>query len=201
MEAKALATLAAPPTTTIPPNHEQRKTKMDVYEIRRNEIKKMWENNHTGKEISIHFGITRNAVMGIIHRLIGKGELLHKTPEKQKSAYLSAMGKLKSKEKTTEGFKPVVKTIKRHKPTSQPGYFGPIKPNPDDVTNFESVTASSCKYVVSGETASNYMFCTELKTKRSYCDHHYSLCYTKRESNRKKENNYNSRQRSVFLNY
>jgi hypothetical protein len=177
---------------------------MDAYEIRRNEIKKMWENNHTGKEIAIHFGITRNAVMGIVHRLISKGELLHKTPERQKTAYLNAMSRLKNKDRVEKEFRPVVKTIKRHKPISQPGYFGPVnKPENASTTNFDSITQFSCRYVVSGDTASNYMFCSELKTKRSYCDHHYSLCYTKRESKYKKVDDYTIKlkSRSVFLNY
>ena len=169
---------------------------MVSYEERREVIKIMWNKNFTGKEISIKLGMTRNAVMGVVHRMISKGELLHKTVEKQQIAYYRVMGERKIKNPPPA---PVVK--KFIKTQKAPVYVVEEMFDPLQVTNFMSLKIDSCKFSISGKRASEYIFCEKVATKKSYCDHHYSICYTKRELRPKQNFQENSRKGHVFLNY
>lgn len=171
---------------------------MVPYEERRKVIKEMWDKNLTGKEISIELGMTRNAVMGVVHRLIGKGELLHKTAEKQQSAYYRVMGERKIKDPPPA---PVVK--KFIKTQKAPTFRIQETEDPLQITNFMSLKTGSCRYSISGKRASEYIFCNELSTQKSYCDHHYSLCYIKKETRPKQLKTFreNPRKGYVFLNY
>jgi hypothetical protein len=169
---------------------------MVSYDERRETIKVMWEKNLTGKEISIQLGMTRNAVMGVVHRLIGKGELLHKTAEKQQIAYYRVMGEMKVKNPPPA---PVVK--KFIKTQRAPVYVVDDLVDPLQLTNFMSLKRDSCKYSISGNRASEYIFCNKTATNKSYCDHHYSICYSKREIRPRQNFNQKSAKGQVFLNY
>jgi hypothetical protein len=170
---------------------------MVSYEERREIIKTMWNGDYTGKEIGMKLGMTRNAVMGVVHRMIGKGELLHKTKERQQIAYYRVMNERKVKE-------PVKPKIR--KPVKMPAPLV-IKveesEDPLQLTNFMSLKVDSCRYSISGKKASEYIFCNEPATQRSYCDHHYSLCYVKKETRPKQLKTFreNPRKGYVFLNY
>jgi hypothetical protein len=173
-----------------------RRDEMVSYDERRETIKAMWDKNLTGKEISIHLGMTRNAVMGVVHRLIGKGELLHKTAEKQQVAYYRVMNERKVKDPPPA---PIVrKFIKTQK---APVYVVDTPLDPLQITNFMTLKPNSCKYSISGNRASEYIFCDEVATQKSYCDRHYSICYAKREVRPKQNFNQKSAKGYVFLNY
>jgi hypothetical protein len=169
---------------------------MMPYEVRREIVKEMWDKNFTGKEIGVKLGMTRNAVMGVVHRLIGKGELLHKTAEKQKVAYDRVMSERNAK--STSFNPPIKKFIK----TQKAPYFRTHYPEePSQPTNFMDLNAHSCKFSVSGERASEYIFCNEPATNKSYCNHHYLICYAKKETRPKQNYNQKAAKGNVFLNY
>ena len=171
---------------------------MVPYEERRKVIKEMWDKNLTGKEIGIELGMTRNAVMGVVHRLIGKGELLHKTAEKQQSAYYRVMSERKIKDPPPA---PIVK--KFIKTQKSPSFRIREIEDPLQITNFMNLKTGSCRYSVSGKHVSEYIFCDEPATRKSYCNLHYSLCYIKKETRPKQLKSFreNPRKGYVFLNY
>ena len=114
----------------------------------------LWNKNYTGSEIAAELGITRNAVMGVVHRFRRKGLV---------------------------GYKPETKTVNttprpRPKATLKPKEK-PLVYTEGKVTFAELQQSRQCHYVVNDGHASSYLFCGKPQERGSYCEHHASICY------------------------
>ena len=140
---------------------------------RKQMIREMWVLNRTGSEIAKAIGISRNAVMGHIHRMVKDGKLSLKDPVKQAS--------VRKKVKAPLAFPRPKKTVQQifsEKPLD--AYFEEIKSSAVSGTpvTLMELTPSSCRFAVSGKIGSEYMFCNNPIDKVSYCAEHYKMCYT-----------------------
>lgn len=126
----------------------------------------LWQENVSAQEIADKFGVTKNTIVGKVTRLRNRGYDLRmrKPPEK------------------------VVAVARR---TSVPKPVIPWVPAPTVNSISEPKTAhvnrpkgimdlgiDDCRYIISGDTASSYLFCGEAKSSRVYCAAHHKICYT-----------------------
>ena len=131
----------------------------------KNAVLEMWNKNYTGGQIAKELCLTRNTVMGIIHRL-------------KKTEAVEPRVKIPPK---IDPPKVVVKTKKL------PPVF--IKPKPVNhmPRTLMQLRANSCRYVVNDGHASQFLFCGKPKEKGAYCMDHAQLCYVKPHKGVKKE--------------
>lgn len=154
-------------------------------------IIRLWKDRKTGSEIGAALGRSRNSIMGKLNRLRAKG-VIELLPE----------GEARFKPKATPGPKPPPVNVK--KVPSMPKMpqlvtdagqddqapFKPVfvpQPPKEEVVNpikFTSLKPMSCRYIVSGKRAEEYMFCGKRKEVRSYCKDHAAMVYVKVEKKR-----------------
>lgn len=114
----------------------------------------MWNENYTGSQIAAELGVTRNVVMGVLHRyrcrgLVGRKILAPVKPAPTKPRRKSVP---KIKEKPIVYVEGKVKFADLHQ-------------------------SRQCHYIVNDGPPSEYLFCGKPQEKGSYCAHHASICY------------------------
>jgi hypothetical protein len=140
------------------------------------EMLKLWEQGASSSEISKHFGITRNAVMGRINRLRKAGFVGYKTSNPP--IYRVSKKTPEDKKEELSKFFHAKEKRNEHK---------------ENIHLIELKT-DSCRFPVSGNYAP-YIFCGKQQEKGSYCLEHYKLCYIPNtsQSQRRKMGNANGR--------
>lgn len=138
---------------------------------RKRKIREMWKSDYTGSEIAKVVKISRNAVMGHIHRMVKNGELQLKDPTKQAAVKQKAKMPYKQPTKT-------VQQIFSERPLDI--YFDHITSvtTSKNAVSLMELSPTSCRFAVSGTVGSEYLFCNNPIEKVSYCAEHYKLCYT-----------------------
>jgi hypothetical protein len=125
------------------------------------EVKKialdMWNKNFTGGQIAQELCLTRNTVMGILHRLKKTGEV----GPRPKLAFKINSPKMAAKTKKL------------------PPVFIKAKPVNHMFKKLMQLRADSCRYIVNDGHAAHFLFCGKPKEKGSYCMDHAKLCYIK----------------------
>lgn len=157
------------------------------------EILRLWENGMSGKDIAARIGVTRNAVMGKLHRLRERHVLTYRNvatrmaaikrsvKEKERARIAKETGpdaKLKEQPllETVEELLPMILEELRPK-------YAERKP-----VKFIDLDSSSCRYVISGDFAKDFLFCNEVKKiGSSYCEEHHAKCNTPNLLIRRKE--------------
>jgi len=133
------------------------------------EVKKialdMWNKNFTGGQIAQELCLTRNTVMGILHRLKKTGEV----GPRPKLAFKINSPKMAAKTKKL------------------PPVFIKAKPVNHMPKKLMQLRADSCRYIVNDGHAAHFLFCGKPKEKGSYCMDHAKLCYVKPNKGAKKE--------------
>ena len=119
-----------------------------ITEEMKKQIAKMWLEGISGGKIAETLDITRNSVMGLVHRL-----------------------KLVRSEKKI--IKPIVKK-KKIKPVEVDN-FGIIKNEFN--TNIVGLNNSKCKFIISEQTGIDAIYCGAPIHRESYCKEHYDICY------------------------
>lgn len=140
------------------------------------EILDLWEKGLTGSQIAKKTYNTRNAVMGKLHRWRLAGIIGYKNTKTRQAAIKEkvrianrkeALGKGKTRQQVKKEL-PLIKyldELPEPPPLSQP-------------VKFMSLTSQSCRYVVSGGVAKDFLFCNQPKGVNSaYCEEHHRLCY------------------------
>lgn len=154
-------------------------------------VLEMWESGKTATEISQALGVTRNVVAGKLHRMREQRRIGYKNIQrrvaalkgnetKQRAKMLRVMeSKLAMEEErktvdVAEVVKPLI-TESIRKPTGKPvGLMG--------------LGPLSCRYVVSGVMAKDFLFCNEVKKPgSSYCAEHHAICCIPNYTMRQKE--------------
>lgn len=142
-------------------------------------IREMWDQNLTTREIGAALGLSKNSVCGLLHRMRTKGVDLPKKPRNgstrtQKREQIAKVEKVtalkvKAAAKPVEPVPEIVVPVvppPLPKPAEKQGRF-----------RFIDLRRNSCRYVVSGKTAEEFMFCGEPKKRGAYCEEHAKLCY------------------------
>jgi hypothetical protein len=122
------------------------------------EMIEMWKKGATSSELAKHFGVTRNTIMGRLNRLRIAGFVEYK-----KQPPLVPIPAKQRKEEQKEFINIFFKKKEE------------VQASKENIS-FMELKHSSCRYVVSGEKASEFMFCGKQIWKKSYCEHHHKIC-------------------------
>jgi hypothetical protein len=148
------------------------------------EILKLWQDGLTGSEIADYIGVTRNAVMGKLHRLRERNVITYKNIATRTAAIRH---KVRVKERDKQIEKALNEPKIEEKPLAEaveellPLILEELRPKTNDhkPVKFMDLQSSSCRYVVSGVMAKDFLFCNEVKKIGSpYCQEHHSICNT-----------------------
>jgi hypothetical protein len=130
------------------------------------EMLEMWAKGVTSGELASHFKVTRNAIMGRLNRLRKAGFVdykkqapLAKQPVKKISMTTVVLGRKQEREFLQDFFQKK-EQARQHR---------------ENITLME-LKHDSCRYVTSGEKASEYRFCGKKIWEKSYCEDHHKLC-------------------------
>lgn len=151
----------------------------------------MWEDGKTATEIAEAVGVSRNAIAGKLHRLRANHAIGYKSLQRRVSAMKAnatkmsrkvvGLGEARLKEMEKKQVKSVVEEVRPlitevlQKPTGQPVKLMKLGP-------------LSCRYVVSGVMAKDFLFCNEVKKPgSSYCPEHHAKCCVPNYTMKQKE--------------
>jgi len=152
------------------------------------EILRLWQEGMSGKLIAEKIGTTRNAVMGKLHRMREAHIITYKN-------VATRMAAVKHSVRMKERARIAPEEIIEEKPLREtvedilPMILEELRPKNRDrhPVKFMDLDSSSCKYVVSGIYAKDFLFCNEVKKiGSSYCQEHHSRCNTPNILTRKK---------------
>lgn len=130
------------------------------------DIIKLWEKGFSGSHIGKELGITRNAVMGRIHRLRNAGVVV-------------------ASRTTDAAFDlPKKKNYRKPYPAPKPE---PVKAPRTQGVRFIDLQFGDCKYVMNDGPASSFIFCGLPAKDGSYCEEHRKVCYVPPEGRRKRK--------------
>lgn len=154
-------------------------------------ILEMWEQGASGTEIGIQIGKTRSAVLGKLNRLRAKGYVGYKVSLMRIEAQKEKEAKKAPPIKPKAGQKPktfvISKSIARKR--QKPIFIEPTPSKEGDPVTFMQLEHWMCKYVVSGAKASEFLFCGQKASKKSFCELHHKLCYVPYDKNKKEKLN------------
>jgi hypothetical protein len=137
----------------------------------------LWDKNYSGYQIAVALKTTRSAILGKISRMRRRGitfKRAYDPTRAKKNANTLPSTKLPPIKVNNQ----VLKMVKPEPPPKPvvvieepvPKYTG--KPIP-----IMELTNSRCKYSVSGKQPKDFLFCGGPTYKRSYCKHHFEVCY------------------------
>lgn len=140
------------------------------------EILRLWEQGLSGGQIAKKTYHTRNAIMGKLHRWRQSGIIGYKST-KTRNAAIKEQVRIANRKIALGKGKPR-QVVKQELPLIN--FLDNLPPPPPltEPAKFMNLSAQSCRYVVSGGVAKDYMFCNHQKRPNSsYCDEHHRLCY------------------------
>jgi hypothetical protein len=138
---------------------------------RNRKIAELWELGRTSGEIARELAISRNIVMGVIHRFRANGENISRRIEMKIVI-----------EPPEEEVEPVVK--QSNKPDRPPKIRAlplpeepPAPPMTGGNCTFMGLTYRSCRYIIGPVKGLDTIYCGEPKAGRSFCKEHETACY------------------------
>lgn len=141
-------------------------------------ILELWQKNMSGGEIASYLGISRNSVIGVVHRARRNGEPLRGYQSKKQKLLPAKKVKERPVEESSQ-FVEETKPIKKENKIDE--IFEPIEPAPTlescEVT-IDGLMHYSCRFIVKEGNHETTKYCGKNKEKSSYCQEHYDLCYT-----------------------
>lgn len=149
-------------------------------------ILEMWEQGASGTEIGVHLNKTRSAVLGKLNRLRIKGYVGYKVSTARIEAQKIKLNvktppkkELNAKAGTPKAIikKPFTFSLAANRQKQKPVFIAPTPSQEGEPVDFMRLQSGMCKYVVSGDKASDFLFCGQKSVKRQYCEQHYKLCY------------------------
>jgi GcrA cell cycle regulator len=161
------------------------------------ELLKLWEEGLTGKEIADKLGVTRNAVMGKLHRLREQRVITYKNIATRTAAVRhSVRTKERARVTPPEAPNPIEeKPLKETVEELLPLILEELKPQYADrrPVKFIDLSPSSCRYIINSGMVKDFLFCNEVKKLgSSYCEEHHARCNTPNIIVRKKVKSYDA---------
>ena len=122
-------------------------------EEKRARIAELWNKGMSSSQIANDIGLSRNSVIGAVHRLRAKGMIMASRFEKRKypSQARTAM--------------PIRKNLKKKVELGTP-------------VDILKLTFQSCRYIVEEGNVLETKYCNNKIDRASYCAEHYKICYT-----------------------
>jgi len=129
-------------------------------------IIRLWEQGFSGSHIAKELYVTRNVVMGRVHRM-RKGGI-----------------NLDSRTITPTTLIPPKRNYRKPYPAPKPE---PVQAPRTQGVRFIDLQFGDCKYVMNDGPASSFIFCGIPAKDRSYCEEHRKVCYVPPEGRRKRK--------------
>jgi GcrA cell cycle regulator len=145
-------------------------------------IIKMWKERKTGSEIASATGRSRNSIMGKLNRLRAKGviTLLPEGESRFKPKNLAQSTGVRKKVPSMPKMPPL-KTETAPEEKDLADLFVPPPPPPKEENvkpiKFIDLKPMSCRWVVSGKRAEEFLFCGKRKERGAYCAEHGAMSY------------------------
>lgn len=135
---------------------------MSWTEERIDRLKTMWAEGMTASQIALALGqVTRNAVIGKVHRLGLSGRVTAARPERPRAATQP---------------RPQVRVAQIAAPT--PVIEEPLEPMPGDPVTVLSLSGAMCKWPLGDPSKPDFRFCgRKSKAGAPYCEHHSRMAY------------------------
>lgn len=127
--------------------------KRQMTEEKRQKIAELWNQGLPSSKIADQVGLTRNSVIGAVHRLRMRGEIMKSAEEKRPR-------KIRPKKILA-----IRKNMKRIVGLGTP--VGLMK-----------LTYKSCRFIVVEGNVEETKYCNNEIDRASYCKEHYRICYT-----------------------
>ena len=144
------------------------------------DLKKMWKQGLTTNEIAKNLGVSKNSIVGKVHRL----NLTARPSPIKKKEDVDSLNKSVATPANTESGTPVVKTAKK---AAADTVAADIKP-----AGFEKTAGSSaclklteldnhtCRWPIGDPRDDNFCFCgKKIRSGQTYCEEHAALAYVK----------------------
>lgn len=148
------------------------------------EIRDLWLKGLTGSQIAKELGVTRNSVIGKLHRMRHAGLLAGRTLDERMQAV--SMMKQKTGPKPPKQVPPVIERepqVLKPKPEPEPKSLFVCEEAPLPVeafkkpVKFDKLTPQSCRFILNSGDPKDFLFCNKPKKGKSYCEDHQKLCY------------------------
>jgi len=142
---------------------------------RNEKIVDLWNTGMTATQVGIRLRISRNTVMGVIHRFRKKGENVQKRVVEKPAIKTPKAGGPLMMRKVLNKIKAKKKAIKPIEQIEMP--FLDIEPVSSKNCTIMELTLYTCRYVVSDVNGVATIYCGERVDGGSYCKSHKKLCY------------------------
>ena len=129
-------------------------------------IIKLWDEGHSASAIGDHVGMTRNAVMGRIHRARCNGVKVGRSRKIRTGGAEKPERKVKNRR--------IIRLAKKENKPLPP--LPPLVQTKTRPIPFMKLAPDSCRFIVNDDPA-KALFCGAPKETRSYCKKHALLCY------------------------
>lgn len=127
---------------------------------------KLWDEGYSATEIGNNLGMTRNSVMGHVHRARCAGIKINRAKEIRSGSVEKPPRKVRNRSI-------IMKAKKESKPLPPLPPLPPMKAKP---LTLMQLTPNSCRYIINDDPK-KVLFCGSPKKVRSYCKVHADLCY------------------------
>jgi hypothetical protein len=155
------------------------------------QVKHLWMMGLTGSQIGKELSLTRNAVLGKVHRMREAGTIGVRECDMRLRSIKAEVKRLEDERQaslpdilrdvpTLEKEKSPKEPKKKTEIVCQPTFLFEDLPPHDPKwkpLKFDQLTPRSCRYVLNDGPASQFLFCGKQKKGRSYCEDHEKLCY------------------------
>lgn len=173
-------------------------------------LKTLWNEGQSASQIAKELGgVTRNAVIGKVHRL-GLASRTQTKPEPAKSAKAEKPAAKKPKLKPVEKAEPVEeKVVKVATPTIAPGFPHPPAPS-EPLVDLADVDAAAlklsllelnertCKWPIGDPSKGEFYFCGQPAAPgKPYCSSHVAAAYQPMSSRRDRDRSRLARQQAI----
>lgn len=138
----------------------------------------MWQDGKSATEIGLHFGVTKNVIIGKIYRMRQKGVVMERKADKKKvEVHRERLVPLPKIEK--------IDRRETNRPQSVKVIQFPLKlvhsvdvpTSPKVGILLECLTVDSCRYILSDHHFGQAVYCGDDKKRGAYCEDHAKLCY------------------------
>jgi len=140
------------------------------------QIIELWEAGYTGQQIGKELSMTRNAVMGRIYRLRRMSQMDYGHKKKLDRPEIKEVVKpAKKLELPNAPPRKISQVLVLPASMVRRGLIKPARKGPG--YTLMELKSGMCKYSISGDHVSEYLFCGARVKQGAYCDHHHSICY------------------------
>ncbi len=139
-------------------------------EERVEQLKKLWAEGLSASQIAGKIGgVTRNAVIGKVHRLGLSGRATPAKPQRGRSYY----------DGDGDADAPQLREVQPSRPiAAEPEFTAPAILDDGDMTTVATLKTNMCKWPVGDPASDDFHFCGQpAPTGKSYCPYHASLAF------------------------